>query len=73
MDVLCSATAGGCYDSCSSALTQGDTSRCRAVVSRLIQNTLSLFVRALTGWTGKCAALEQTIIATSTMPLPYYT
>lgn len=54
-------------------LTQGDITRCPALVSRLIQNTLLLFVCALSGWAGKCAALKQTIIATSMMLLPYYT
>lgn len=70
---LCSAKAGACYDSCSPTLTQGDINCCHALVSRLIQNTPMLFVWALIGWTGKCAALEQTLIATTTMLVPFYT
>lgn len=73
MIVLCSAKAGDCYDSCSPTLTQGDINRCHALVSSLIQNTLMLFACVLIGWTGKCAAPEQTIIASSTMMVPYYT
>lgn len=62
-----------CYDSCGPTLTQGDITRCHALVSRLIQKNLLLFVCALIGWTGKCAALKQTIIAASTVlhPLLY--
>lgn len=53
-------------------LKEGDIRWWPAFVSSFIQNTLLLFVCALSDWAGTGAAPKQTIIATSTVLVPHY-